>query len=126
MSVSVKVMRSYDYCHFEVCLGSDDAKTDEEIDALRKRAARLVDKAVEQYKVAKAADSSVLYRREKVNELRAEADRIGQLSDKDRTPRQQARLKALRDFDFQRYIDERYDYQDDWDDRDPLDESEDS
>lgn len=54
---SVKVMRSHDYCHFEVSLGYDAPATLEQIDALRKEAARLADKAVEQYKIAKRAAS---------------------------------------------------------------------
>ncbi len=50
---SVKVMRSYDYCHFEVCLGSDQAMTIDEVNDLRKQAAILVDEAVREYKIAK-------------------------------------------------------------------------
>ncbi len=51
---SVKVMRSYDYCHFEVAL-STQCSTMGGIDDLRKDAARLVDKAVAQYITAKEA-----------------------------------------------------------------------
>jgi hypothetical protein len=47
---SVKVMRSHDYCHFEVVLTSSEANTPQLVDELRKTAARLADKAVEQYK----------------------------------------------------------------------------
>ena len=52
---SVKVMRSYDFCHFEVSLSSvnDGEISSVEVDELRKEAARLADKAVEQYKIAK-------------------------------------------------------------------------
>lgn len=53
MKGSVKVMRLYDYCHFEVCLGSDEDMTLEQIDDMRKDAQWLADKAVEQYKTAK-------------------------------------------------------------------------
>lgn len=31
------------YCHFEVCMSTDDVTSDEEIDQIRKRVARLVD-----------------------------------------------------------------------------------
>ena len=57
---SVKVMRSYDYCHFEIVLGRDQTDkinayeiTENDVDGMRKEAARLVDKAVEQYKIKK-------------------------------------------------------------------------
>jgi hypothetical protein len=53
---SVKVMRSHDYCHFEVALSAtidDGLERPVQVDELRKTAARLADKAVEQYKVAK-------------------------------------------------------------------------
>lgn len=54
----VKVMRSYDYCHFEITLsgslgGTPELERFKAIDEMRKEAARLADKAVEQYKVAK-------------------------------------------------------------------------
>lgn len=116
MSASVKVMRSYDYCHFEVCIGCDEAATDAEIDELRKRCARLADKAVEQYKIAKSAEASKQYRKNEWDSLRREVDQIERLSEGDRTPNQQAKVKLLADRDWQKYIDERYDYQDDWND----------
>lgn len=53
MKASVKIMRSYDYNHFEVALSSDEELTIEQVDEMRKQAARLVDKAVKQYAVAK-------------------------------------------------------------------------
>ena len=49
-------MRSYDYCHFEITLGSDEDLTVNQVDDLRKRAALLVDEAVRQYKIAKAKE----------------------------------------------------------------------
>ena len=57
-SGAVKVMRSYDYCHFEIQLASSDSKTIGEIDEMRKEAARLADKAVKQYAIAKEILSS--------------------------------------------------------------------
>ena len=53
MRASVKVMRSYDYCHFEVCLSSDEEMTLFQVNDMRKDAARLTDEAVRQYKDAK-------------------------------------------------------------------------
>lgn len=52
MNASVRVMRSYDYCQFEVALNDDDLVFDE-VNELRKQAAILVDEAVRQYKIAK-------------------------------------------------------------------------
>jgi hypothetical protein len=53
MGASVKIMLSYDYCHFEVCKSTDDGVNDKQIDEMRKDCQRLADKAVEQYKIAK-------------------------------------------------------------------------
>jgi hypothetical protein len=61
MKASVRVMRSYDYCHFEVTLGSDDDLTLGQVDDLRKQAALLVDEAVRQYKIAKRAEEKRQY-----------------------------------------------------------------
>ncbi|OGF05224.1 MAG: hypothetical protein A2W00_04565 [Candidatus Eisenbacteria bacterium RBG_16_71_46] len=57
-TATVKIMRSYDYCHFEVQLGSDENLTLEEINDLRKQAALLVDEAVRQYKIAKKKEQA--------------------------------------------------------------------
>lgn len=116
MSASVKVMRSFDYCHFEVCLGTDEKLTDVEVDDLRKRAMRLADKAVEQYKVAKRFEASKAGRSARLESLRREVAEIEKLVEGDRTPNQMAKVKLLKDRDWQAYIDSRYDYQDDWDD----------
>jgi hypothetical protein len=43
-------MLSYDYCHFEIALSSDNAKTMEDANNMRKQAQRLADEAVRQYK----------------------------------------------------------------------------
>jgi hypothetical protein len=49
-------MRSYDYCHFEISLGSDEDLTLDQVNDLRKQAALLVDEAVRQYKQASKAE----------------------------------------------------------------------
>ena len=113
---SVKVMRSYDYCHFEVALsssldvapGSDDWFL--EVDNLRKNAARLADKAVDQYRAAKCArqDEESTLRR-----LEWEAELAERTPESDRTTEQKAAIKALADV---RFTQRRYDYQDDWND----------
>lgn len=123
LSASVKVMRSYDYCHFEIQLASTEASTPEAVDALRKQAARLADKAVEQYQVAKrnaelcAQDACALDR------LKREAADIAVKPEEACSPREKARLKAWQDHQhFQR---RRYNYEDDFEESNfDLDEDE--
>jgi hypothetical protein len=109
---SVKVMRSHDYCHFEVNLSAsiahDSTEYLQQVDALRKDAARLTDKAVEQYKTARAVREKQNHALEK---LRWDARHALQTPDSERTPDQQAAIKALRDYNWQA---NQYDYQDDW------------
>jgi hypothetical protein len=111
---SVKVMRSHDYCHFEVCLSSSSANTPELVDELRKTAARLADKAVAQYKVAKTD----AYKREahgtQMESLKHWAEQAKRTPEGERSPSQMAEIKAYEDAKFQERRAE-YDYQDDWD-----------
>lgn len=112
-TASVKVMRSHDYCHFEVALSIDADQPSgvslTTVNDLRKEAMRLADKAVEQYKIAKQRmlNDSTPFLSTEVREIRA-------LAETDRTPEQKAKLKAYDDevFAAQR----QYDYQDDWQD----------
>lgn len=106
-TASVKVMRSHDYCHFEVCLSSSDARTPEEVDALRKEAARLADKAVNQYRTAKAARARLDSINEKWRLKEAQAKPQGA-----RTPTEKAIIKYHADAAFAARFD--YDYQDDF------------
>jgi len=103
---SVKVMNSYDYCHFEICLGTDDENTTlNQVDEMRKDAQRLVDKAVAQYKIAK---KRILYQKTERTNLEKECQIIKENYPKSEwTPQQKASIKALDDFTW-------YDYQDDW------------
>ena len=57
-SAGVKIMRSYDYCHFEISLGTtaDDGLTPGDVRTVREEAARLVDEAVERYKEARTKE----------------------------------------------------------------------
>lgn len=113
---SVKVMRSYDYCHFEVCLSSSSANTVDEVDALRKQAARLADKAVKQYKIAKENADRALSDRYQRECLINEIKRIEQIEEGSRTVDQQAKLKAYRDENYRARSE--YDYEDDWQEED--------
>lgn len=118
-SCSVKVMRSFDYCHFEVVLGGESESLSlKDVDDLRKHAARLADKAVEQYKKAKraialreAAQSRLQY-----GFLKAEIARIEAKVLTDLTPEEMATLKSYKDDQFR--ASRPYDYQDDWQDDD--------
>ena len=106
-SGSVKVMRSYDYCHFEVTLSTSGPASIEFIDELRKQAARLADKAVEQYKVAKDAMSVYGAMSERWRLQRA----MG-IAECDRTPQDKAIIKFHGDKEYASRFG--YDYQDDW------------
>lgn len=54
---SVKIMRSYDYNHFEVSLSTDELIDEKEVNSLIIKAAKLVDHAIEQYKKKKSAEA---------------------------------------------------------------------
>lgn len=109
---SVKVMRSYDYCHFEVVLHQSYIEYSD-VDQLRKEAMRLVDRAVEQYKVArtnqeKIEEDDTLYER-----LKYDVERIRKKPEGEWTPKEKAAVKALNDEMYRNR--RRYDYDDDWD-----------
>lgn len=112
---SVKLMRSYNYCHFEVCLGSDEDMTLAEINEMRKEAARLVDRAVRQYCIAKVELPFNRERALKKDKLKRKVQAIKEnFSKSEWTPEQEALVKSLEDADYE----EIYNYQDDWDDKD--------
>lgn len=117
---TVKVMRSHDYCHFEVSLStSDDPEQTPislpEIDELRKSAARLADKAVEQYKIAKlwATKNLTTTISAKFDRLKKLAEIAMETPEPEQMPEERAIIKAMADM---RYEARRYDYQDDWED----------
>lgn len=107
---SVKIMLSYDYCHFEICLSTDEEVTLERVDNLRKEAQRLADKAVNQYQIAKRNLNYSPYNSTYRKKLERDVQIIKENYPKSEwTEEQKAKVKALKDF---RY----YDYQDDWGD----------
>jgi hypothetical protein len=111
-TASVKVMRSHDYCHFEVCLSSNAAITGDQVDEMRKEAARLADKAVRQYRIAKINAARLLDEKTQRGYLVERVARIRATPEGDRTVRDQAELKA---YDDDRWEASRsYDYEDDW------------
>ena len=113
MSASVKIMRSYDYCHFEICLGTDEAVTLLDVDDMRKEAMRLVDKAVEQYKTAKEVRD---YQQNNLYHYKCLEEKVQEIIDKvpetERTPQQKASIKELSDHHHE--MQRQYDYEDDW------------
>lgn len=119
-SVAVKVMRSYDYCHFEVVLSTSiepnviDPQPDgiKVADDLRKAAARLADKAVEQYQIAKREVQRRFEHAAMRDYETQEAKRIREMNEGDRTVREQATLKAFDDKQWQARRE--YDYEDQW------------
>lgn len=116
-SASVKVMNSFDYCHFEVCLGVNPDGigriTSKDIDETRKEAQRLVDKAKEQYKIAKRATEARMNAERNAASMRREVSIIKEnLPQSEWSPEQKAKVKALEDHDFRASL--YYDYEDDW------------
>lgn len=122
-------MRSYDYSHFEVSLTASLGPNDhlmhcdvepcqlKDVDDLRKAAARLADKAVEQYKIAKRD----LDQGERLDQDYEHAKMMANLAEakpeSERSPAQKAAIKKRNDDSYWERRRERYDYQDDWQDR---------
>jgi hypothetical protein len=107
-------MRSYDYCHFEINLGSSEPLTPTGVDAMRKEAARLADKAVAQYKIAKRNAERVLSEELSRKRLVDRIEWIRGRPDIERTVAEQAELKAFDDSEY--HASQHYDYDDDWQD----------
>jgi hypothetical protein len=109
---SVKVMLSYDYCHFEISLTEecDDIKT---VNELRKNAQRLSDEAVRQYKVAKTMAIKRSDGEFRMNNFEAECKRIEAKDEQDRTIKEIAMLKQYKNENWQEQFRYGYDYEDD-------------
>lgn len=116
MPASVKIMLSYDYCHFEICKGSDENLSNEQIDAMRKDVQRLANKAVEQYKIFKSLAEIKIRRKDEKENSERQCNRILEKPEGQRTLNEVALLKAFKDKNWNEYIDARYDFEDDWDD----------
>jgi len=121
-TASVKVMRSHDYCHFEVNLGSNEPLDTAGVDAMRKEAARLADKAVEQYKIAKENAQKLESEGRSRSYAVARAEHIRAMPEGERSPDQQAELKAFDDANWR--ASRAYNYEDDWRDDDGSDDVE--
>lgn len=113
MNASVKIMNSYDYCHFEVVLSAEDVSL-ADVDNLRKEAQRLVDKSIKQYKIAKRVSAiDRMPSPELDRKVKAIRENFPQ---SEWTPEQQATVKEYEDRSFRASLS--YDYQDEWDDDD--------
>jgi Mg2+ and Co2+ transporter CorA len=108
---SVKIMRSYDYCHFEVNLSTPQPMTLSEIDGLRKDVARLVDKAVGQFQVAKQKAERCREEAAAREYLKNLADRYLKIPESERSPEQVAVIKEADEASYQ--ASKAYDYEDD-------------
>jgi len=119
MQASVKVMRSYDYCHFEVALSDevgDELTTDLRlirVDELRKQAAILVDEAVRQYKTAKTKERDREWKESQTRDLLAKIERIQEKSQSEWSVEDAALMRAYADKSFWKDIEENdYFYED--------------
>jgi hypothetical protein len=112
MKGSVKVMLSYDYCHFEISLSSDEDTSLSQIDDMRKDAQRLACKAIKQYKIAKSvANEDSTWQKNKFYE---KIDAIRQKPANEWTPEDKAYMKVMSDRNWDEYGG--YDYEDEDDD----------
>ncbi len=111
MSAQVKIMLSYDYCHFEITKGTDEDVSNKEINEMRKEVQRLADEAVRQYKKAKEMASKRANRMFEKEQLEKEVNNILEIPKSERTAEQRAKVKALEDREYWNEFD--YDYDDD-------------
>jgi hypothetical protein len=112
-SADVRVMLSHDYCHFEIHLEKSEC-TAKDIDDTRKEAARLAEKGVRQYIVAKRHIMSKVTNREQRAQLKRRVEEIEKRTPEgsEYAPEDIAAIKALKDIKYQ--ISREYNYQDDW------------
>jgi len=120
MNASVKIMLSYDYSHFEIALSSDNSLSLDEVNDLRKKAQRLADEAVRQYKKSKKmAELRAQGQYERERFLRQIAE-IEKKPEGERTINEVAMLKQHDDENWEAQFNYDYDYEDDYADDDPV------
>ena len=114
-TASVKVMLSYDYCHFEssMTLENEDGLTNKEIDDARKDCHRLAYKAAGQYKTSKEMAAKRTDGKYQMQNFQSECERIKKKDEHDRTLKEIAMLKQYEDENWQAQFDYNYDYDDD-------------
>ena len=114
-TASVKVMRSYDYSHFEaaITIENDSGLEPAEIDEMRKTCQRLTDKAVEQFKTSKMEAAKNYDSAHKKAQFISSCDAILQKPEGDRTINEIAMLKLRDDKKWEESFGSHYDYDDD-------------
>lgn len=113
-SASVKIMLSYDYSHFETSMSLEDENgiTKEDIDNARKDCQRLCDKAVAQYKIAKAMAAKRSDGQYQMSNFESECKNIAAKPEHDRTLKEIGMLKQYQDENWQQQFEYEYDYED--------------
>ncbi len=116
-NASVKVMLSYNYCHFETSMHVENEKglSSKDIDEARKQCQRLCDKAVGQYQKAKAEAAARSDGQYKMRAFEADCKAIAAKDEHDRTLKEIAMLKQYQDEKWQEQFENDYDYEDDED-----------
>lgn len=114
-SASVKVMLSYDYCHFEALMTveNESGLTMRDVDDARKDCQRLADKAVSQYKTAKQMAAKRSDGEYQMRNFEDECKRIQKKDEQDRTVKEIAMLKQYEDESWRSQFMYEYDYDDD-------------
>ncbi len=111
---NVKIMLSYDYCHFEICLGSDKNQTLKQINKMRKDCQKLADEAVRQYQKAKKYALMNVNIKSERKRLENDIFIISKKPKSEWNAEEKAKVKALNDKEYWEQYD--YDYYDDEDD----------
>ncbi|OPY83168.1 MAG: hypothetical protein A4E71_02923 [Smithella sp. PtaU1.Bin162] len=112
MGSSVKVMLSYDYCHFEISKSTDQETSNNEINEMRKDCMRLADEAIRQYKVAKNMAAKRTDGESQIINFEAQCKKILLKPEGERTLNEIAMIKRYQDEKWREEFQYRYDYED--------------
>lgn len=113
MDSYVKVLRSYDYNHFEFCIPIAEDSTVKERNEARKDCERLANEAVRQYKKAKEMAEKRENRQLKIDYFLLKINTIQNKPQGERTVDELAILKQYEDETWESQFDYYYDYEDD-------------
>jgi len=113
MGATVKIMLSYDYCHFEVCKSTDENITDKQVNEMRKDVQRLADEAVRQYKIAKDKADKRANSSAEIARFEQDCQAIEKKPKGERTINEMAMLKSRDNHSFYKSVVAEYDYEDD-------------
>ena len=106
-SATVKVMLSHNYNHFEasICLENEEGLNIGEINESRKDCNRLCDTAIRQYNEAKIIAERRAYLKSEKAGLEREVAALKKKDEKEWTPADKAKVKALADNDWELHWD---------------------